>query len=145
MSSIDFRSRSGGIDGRPASLYIRSNTGESSLSASSASFLIFRIGWSFGTALSGETMQNIDGWCLGRPLMASESKHPEPPVHPFDPSLSERSERFGRGRRAEARSAEHDGGWAAAPLLAPSALSHHPARREPRRALTLLREVASAD
>jgi hypothetical protein len=54
-----FSNRSGGIEGRPTSLHIRSNSGESSLSVTSASCLISLIGWLTGTRFSGFTKVNI--------------------------------------------------------------------------------------
>jgi hypothetical protein len=53
------RNRSGGIEGRPTSLYICSNSGESPLSAASASGLIRLIGWLAGTRFSGFTKVSI--------------------------------------------------------------------------------------
>ena len=70
ISSDAFSSRSGGIDGRPPSAYISSNTGDRSASASSASRLIARSGWPTGT----------------RALQIDERQHRHlrilPPAHP---------------------------------------------------------------
>jgi hypothetical protein len=54
ISSEAFNIRSGGIEGRPTSLYISSNNGESSLSAISVNDLISRIRWLAGTRCSGD-------------------------------------------------------------------------------------------
>src|SRR3984893_9137937 len=59
ISSEALSSRSGGIEGRPTSLYICSNNGESSLSAVSASSLMRLIGWLAGTRFSGLTKVSI--------------------------------------------------------------------------------------
>src|SRR5205807_6546234 len=59
INSEAFNNRSGGIEGLPTSLYICSNSGESSLSATSASALISRIGWLVGTRFSGFTNVSI--------------------------------------------------------------------------------------
>src|ERR1700735_5493149 len=59
INSEAFNNRSGGIEGRPTSLYICSNSGESSLSATSASALINLIGWLAGTRFSGFTKVSI--------------------------------------------------------------------------------------
>src|SRR5271155_5693233 len=59
INSEAFNSRSGGIEGRPTSLYICSNSGESSLRATSASALINLIGWLAGTRFSGFTKVSI--------------------------------------------------------------------------------------
>src|SRR5208282_1305188 len=59
IKSEAFNNRSGGIEGRPTSLYICSTTGESSLSATSASALISLIGWLAGTRCSGFTRVSI--------------------------------------------------------------------------------------
>src|ERR1700690_3145139 len=59
INSEAFNNRSGGIEGRPTSLYICSNSGESSLSATSASALINLIGWLAGTLFSGFTKVSI--------------------------------------------------------------------------------------
>src|ERR1700747_1842525 len=47
------------MEGRPTSLYICSNSGESSLSANSAHSLISLIGWLAGTLFSGFTKVSI--------------------------------------------------------------------------------------
>lgn len=52
--------RSGGTDGRPVSAYIRSKRRDIESSARSAIARIERIGWSAGTADSGETRHSID-------------------------------------------------------------------------------------
>src|SRR5467141_13755 len=59
IRSEAFSNRSGGIEGRPTSLYICSNSGESSLSATSANSLISLIGWLAGTRCSGFTKVSI--------------------------------------------------------------------------------------
>src|ERR1700731_4392575 len=59
INSEAFNKHSGGIEGRPTSLYICSNSGESSLSATSASALISLIGWLVGTRFSGFTKVSI--------------------------------------------------------------------------------------
>src|SRR5712691_8706254 len=59
INSEGLSNRSGGIEGRPTSLYICSNSGESSLSATSASVLISLIGWLAGTRCSGFTKVSI--------------------------------------------------------------------------------------
>src|ERR1700719_977379 len=59
IKSEAFSNRSGGIEGRPTSLYICSNSGESSLSATSASALINLIGWLAGTLFLGFTKVSI--------------------------------------------------------------------------------------
>src|SRR5260370_5840717 len=59
INSEAFSNGSGGIEGRPTSLYICSNRGESSLSATSASCLISLIGWFAGTRFSGFTKVSI--------------------------------------------------------------------------------------
>src|SRR5258708_5007940 len=59
INSEAFSNRSGGIEGRLTSLYICSNRGESSLSATSARCLISLIGWFAGTRFSGFTKVSI--------------------------------------------------------------------------------------
>src|ERR1700687_1562855 len=59
INSEAFSNRSGGIEGRPTALYICANSGESSLSATSASALISLIGWLVGTRFSGFTKVSI--------------------------------------------------------------------------------------
>ena len=62
MSYDAFSSRSGGTDARPTFEYIRSNSGASRSSASSATVLIVRRGWSFGTRSSKSTKSSIVAW-----------------------------------------------------------------------------------
>jgi hypothetical protein len=57
----------GGIDGRPPSAYIASNTGDSFAKAASASFLIARSGCDCGTRVSGDISTNIDDCFLSSP------------------------------------------------------------------------------
>jgi hypothetical protein len=79
ISSIDLRSRSGGIEGRPTNEYIPSNTGDNSPSASSASFFSARRGCPAGTRDSGDINISIDD-CFGLcPRMGHEDK--------FDPTV----------------------------------------------------------
>src|SRR5258708_30044326 len=59
INSEAFSNSSGGIEGRPTSLYICSNRGESSLSAISANSLISLIGCLAGTRCSGFTKVSI--------------------------------------------------------------------------------------
>jgi hypothetical protein len=70
MSSIDLSSRSGGIEGRPIAEYISSNTGDSSVSAASASFLIPRRGCVAGTRVSGDINISIDACFVFAPRIA---------------------------------------------------------------------------
>src|SRR5260370_9989273 len=69
INSEAFKNRSGGIEGRPTSLYICSNNGESSLSTTSASALISLIGWLAGTRCSGFTKISIVAWGRSCPRM----------------------------------------------------------------------------
>src|ERR1700694_4693777 len=59
INSEAFNNRSGGIEGRPTSLYICANSGESSSSATSANCLSSLIGWFAGTRCSGFTKVSI--------------------------------------------------------------------------------------
>ena len=52
MSSDAFSNRSGGTEARPTLEYILSNSGERRFSASSATVLMVRRGWSLGTRSS---------------------------------------------------------------------------------------------
>ena len=67
---MDFSSRSGGIDGRPPSAYMASNTGDSFASASSASFLIARSGCVGGTRVSGDISISIEDCFVFSPRIA---------------------------------------------------------------------------
>ena len=59
MSNDAFSSRSGGTDARPTFEYIRSNSADRRSSASSATALMVRRGWSFGTRSSRSTNASI--------------------------------------------------------------------------------------
>jgi hypothetical protein len=69
MRRVAFKSRSGGIDGRPVDAYIVSNTDDSFARASSESALMRRIGCAAGTRDSGDISINIDDCFLFSPRM----------------------------------------------------------------------------
>jgi hypothetical protein len=69
MSSVAFKSLSGGIDGRPVDEYIASNTDESFARASSESALMRRMGCVAGTRDSGDISINIDDCFVFSPRM----------------------------------------------------------------------------
>src|SRR5713226_2166711 len=67
ISSEALSRRSGGIDGLPVALYIRSKLGDSNCSTASASCLMRRSGWSRGTRCSRFNTINIDRCCRSSP------------------------------------------------------------------------------
>src|SRR5260370_12708386 len=71
MSSVAFRSRSGGMDDRPMQLYIPLNVGDISLSTASTKGLIARNGCRSGTRFSGEIKVGIVACFVSRPRMVS--------------------------------------------------------------------------
>jgi hypothetical protein len=66
---VPFRSRSGGIDGRPAPAYIASKVDDIAARHLSAIFLIRRAGCRSGTIPSGDIRQSIDDCLVSLPRM----------------------------------------------------------------------------
>ena len=100
MSSDAFSSRSGGADARPTFEYIPSNSADRRSNASSATALMVRWGWSFGTRSFRSTNAGIVACESRLTLMETTSSstawsYPssqttrQPPVYPtFQPGSS---------------------------------------------------------